>query len=130
MSFVYICHSVTSTGRESTPAIVAASTNENLSAQEGCKKMLQDLRTRFGDPKPLVSDDDLSDPNVFNNHQMLAAFECYKNSDRSHAGSLKLTWVDRYRRIDAIYEKLRSDDSNNQTFYYMTKQKLSTIVPK
>jgi len=128
--FIYIFHSVTVAGSESVGNIVDACLQESLAYQNACKIMLQDLRKRFGDPKPLANDDELSDPNVFNNKQMTAAFDCYKNSDKitdgPNTGKLKMSWSDRYRRIDAIYEKLRSDKPDvPQTYYYMTKQKIT-----
>lgn len=128
--FIYIFHSVTTVGVETTPMIIDASLQESLAYQNGCKVMLQDLRGRFGDPKPLGSDDELMDQTVFNNQQMLAAFDCYKNTDKivdgPNKGKLKLSWSDRYRRIEAIYEKLRSEKStDSQTYYYMTKQRIN-----
>lgn len=130
--YIYIFHSVTQVGRETTARIIDASLQEAFAHQNGCKTMLQDLRGRFGDPKPLASDDDLANPDIFNNHQILAAFECYKNTetiqDGPNKGKLKLNWIDRYRRIDAIYEKLRSDvPTDPQTYYYMTKQKINIM---
>jgi hypothetical protein len=132
--FIYIFHSVTVTGGESVGIIVDACLQENFAYQNACKVMLQDLRGRFGDPKPLVNDDELSDPNVFNNKQMTVAFDCYKNiekwTDGPNTGKLKMSWGDRYRRIDAIYEKLRSDKpSASQTYYYMTKSLISGVAP-
>jgi len=133
--FIYIFHSIVVNGRESVANIIDSCLQESIAYQNACKVMLQDLRGRFGDPKPINNDDELSDPAIFNNKQMTAAFEYYKNVDKINTdgpnkGKLKLSWSDRYRRIDAIYEKLRSDKAGDpQTYYYMTKQKI-TIVNK
>jgi hypothetical protein len=129
---IYVFHAVLVNGRDINPSIYVISPQESVAHQEGCKKMLQDLRERFGDPKPLNNDDELINDDVFNNQQMMAAFDCYKNkdiwTDGPNKGKLKLGWVDRYRRIDAIYEKLRSDKPNTpQTYYYMTKQKITIL---
>ena len=130
--FVYIFYSVKLVDREPVITIGCTAMQEFVAHQEGCKRLLQDLRERFGDPKPLSSDDDLARPEVFNNQQMLAAFDCYKNADKfttgENAGKVKLSWMDKYRRIDAIYEKLRSDDPKiPQTYYYIVKQKLTIV---
>lgn len=128
--FIYIFHSVTTSSRESAGSVIDACLQESVAYQSACKVLLQDLRGRFGDPKQPTNDDELSDPAVFNNKQMTAAFDCYKNTDKytdgPNAGKLKHSWSDRYRRIDAIYEKLRSDKPGDaQTYYYMTKQKIT-----
>ena len=137
---VYILHGLTFIDEKRgsvEPFVVSTSVQDSLIYQKACKVMLQDLISRYGKPKRIEKDDDLDDQKIFINQQVVSAFDIYKNTERikdgPNKGKLKLSWEDRYRRVDAVYEKLRPDPKNQNMcgkYYYITKQPLETIAKK
>lgn len=115
-------------------SVVSASLNESLIYKQACELMLREMREKFGEPKHFEKDDDLEDLEVFNNQQVVTAFEIYKNKDvfldGVNSGQLKMNWAERFRRIDQIYEKLRYAESVGnkdivfKNYYYVSKAKL------
>jgi hypothetical protein len=134
--YVYVLHMMTFYDEirgNADPSIIDTSSQENLMYQEGCKRMLIDLKERFGEPKKIERDDDLDDPKVQLNQQLVRAFDCYRNDERyvdgENKGKLKLSWPERFRRIDAIYDKLRVPtvhQNQTGTYYYVTKTTFTT----
>lgn len=132
--FVYILHGIIFSDQpkaSADPFIICVSLQDNTVYKTACEKMLSELRTIHGEPKPIEKDDDLDDPKVFTNQQVVAAFQVYKNIDKVEngpdQGKLKHSWLDRFRRIENIYEKLRSEPKHQSmcgSYYYITKQKL------
>lgn len=119
------------------PFVVSASVQESVIYQTACKTLLGDLVSKFGKPQRIEKDDELDDPSVFINQQIVSAYDIYKNTERikdgPNKGKLKLSWESRYRRIDAVYEKLRPDPKHHTMagkYYYITKQPLKQLVAK
>ena len=129
-TYLWILHGIKVINKtEFSPFILYVTSNEIKIYQLTCKKMLQDLINIFGKPKEIETNDELENDNVFINQQVVNAYKFYKNTERMVdgplKGKLKLSWMDRYRRIDNIYEKLRSiDDKKLDTYYYIKKQEL------
>lgn len=132
--YVYILHGVKFNDQpkaSAEPFIIFSALQDSVVYKTACEKILSELREKFGEPKPIEKDDDLDDPAVFTNQQVVAAFQIYRNVDRIEKGpdqgKLKHSWLDRYRRIDNLYEKLRPDPIHQTmigNYYYVTKQKL------
>lgn len=128
---VYVLHTVTffdEVRGHSEPVIIDTSPQESLMYQEACKRMLLDMKARFGEPRKLARDDDLDDPKVQLNQKVVSAFDCYRNEERitdgANKGKLKLPWSDRFRRIESIYDVLRPQavhQNQTGTYYYVTK---------
>lgn len=117
-------------------SIAMETLQEMVAYQDACKRMLSDLKEKHGEPVRIEKDDDLDDPKVMLNQQLVAAYDCYNDTERHltgpNAGKMKLSWPERFRRIDAIYEKMRPDPKFQEMsgrYYYVNKTKL-TVVKK
>lgn len=136
---IYILHGLTFIDQKRAdvePFIVAISVHDSLIYKTACQTMLQDLKLQYGSPKRIENDDDLDDPDVFINQQLVTGYDIYKNTDKikdgPNKGKIRLSWGDRYRRIDAIYEKLRPEPKNHEMagkYYYITAQPLKSFTP-
>jgi len=137
---IYILHGLTFIDEKragAEPFIVSASVQDSLIYQKACKVMLQDLVSSHGKPQRIEKDDDLDDQKIFINQQVVNAFDVYRNTERikdgPNKGKLKLSWEDRYRRVDAVYEKLRTDPEHQTMagkYYYITKQSMDIVKKK
>lgn len=137
---VYVLHGITFMDEKRAnvePFVMAVSHQESVICKLACKTMLEELVAKFGKPQKVERDDDLDDERVFINQQIVQAYEHYQNTDRvddgPNKGKLKLSWQDRYRRIDAVYEKLRPDAKYHTMtgkYYYITRQPLTVLAKK
>jgi len=109
--------------------IMYVSADETKCYLEGCKTIIRDLISMHGKPVQIKSDDELDDEKRFINQQIVNACAIFKNDDRypdgPNKGKLKLTWPDRYRRIETFHEKLRPDTKfqNMTGIYYGISKK-------
>ena len=135
MSKVYVLYGVNFIDEKRAnvePFIVEVSKDSQLIYQKACKIMLEELIKKHGKPQKIEKDDDLDDEKVFINQQIVRAYEVYKNNEKipdgPNKGRIKLSWVDRYRRIDSIYEKLRPETKHHTmtgNYYYVTEKVLA-----
>ena len=132
--FVWILHGINfidSARANADCFIIAVSSDESTIYRKACSIILKELVDKFGKPKKYEKDDDLADDKIFNNQQVVLAYEFYDNDEKiesgTNKGSPKFSWYDKFRRIENIYEKMRSSPLFNDmcgNYYYVDKQKV------
>jgi hypothetical protein len=137
--FIYsvVVMTFTDSVRASASCNVAMTTLQEMVAyQHACKLLINDLKKTHGEPVRIEKDDDLDDPAVLLNQQLVIACDLLSNSERyidgPNKGKMKLSWIDRYRRIDAIYDKLRKEPQYQEMVgqYYQVEKTKLTIIKK
>lgn len=107
--------------------------NKWVAYKYACRLLLKELTQMFGEPKPIRCQDELEDDAIYNNQQVVKAYDIYKdNSTVSYTENgvdhvrNKLEWDVKYARINSIFEQMREETKENDMtglYIYVDKTK-------